>query len=473
MKHTEEKQDKIQLEGIFEKGYGIYAKAVMLDPDLSIQAKGIYAYFCSYSGSNGAIFPGRDRILADLNLSKNGYYKHYKALIDHGYIKVVKKKGYLNRNTYVIVNNPKKLKNATPSNNSPSKLIINGIYSFGYGFIPKAAMVDTCISLKAKALLAYFYVLACSGSCAFPKQKTILFHFKISSTAYYTALNQLIDNGYITTKQRIAMDGKFAVNDYTLNTFEEENKPYVQKEDNGNSDDKSPCIQKEDNKTSTVNKAFSPHIQNKDNVEKCINKNSLPYTQKEDNTALPCVHFGDIENEDNNNSTSINSNISISSIYQEGSNSIKNINADRVMENQADNFDFVYDNGLPTQPYNQVTDKVFMTQCIRKLAMLEEMNFCPTIDNNYKRLYNMTVTCLSEMATERVDKKYRGITVSAWQVIEKINLCLEDDEIGLTIRDFLYEFLFHYEHTKNMFEISKPIPYMKSMLWDYLTCYGE
>lgn len=65
--------DQLKVEGINFKGFGILPKYVMLDPDLSIEAKTIYAYFCSFAGNGSATFPGRDKILSDLPMSKDAY----------------------------------------------------------------------------------------------------------------------------------------------------------------------------------------------------------------------------------------------------------------------------------------------------------------------------------------------------------------------------------------------------------------
>ena len=43
--------DRLRLEGVNCLGYGVVPKYAMLDRDLSITAKAIYAYFCSMSGS--------------------------------------------------------------------------------------------------------------------------------------------------------------------------------------------------------------------------------------------------------------------------------------------------------------------------------------------------------------------------------------------------------------------------------------
>jgi len=79
--------DQLKVEGINFKGFGILPKYVMLDPDLSIEAKTIYAYFCSFAGNGSATFPGRDKILSDLPMSKDAYYKHFRQLTDQGYNK--------------------------------------------------------------------------------------------------------------------------------------------------------------------------------------------------------------------------------------------------------------------------------------------------------------------------------------------------------------------------------------------------
>ena len=66
--------DRLKIEGINFKGFGVLPKYVMMDTDLTLEAKTIYAYFCSYSGAGDTVFPRRDRILADLQIGKQSYY---------------------------------------------------------------------------------------------------------------------------------------------------------------------------------------------------------------------------------------------------------------------------------------------------------------------------------------------------------------------------------------------------------------
>lgn len=98
--------DIIQVQGINSQGYGIIPKMVMQDKRLTIQAKAIYGYFCSYAGAGKTAFPGRAKIMADLKVSKESYYKHFNLLKECGYIEAYQEKdenGAFCRNVYTLV----------------------------------------------------------------------------------------------------------------------------------------------------------------------------------------------------------------------------------------------------------------------------------------------------------------------------------------------------------------------------------
>lgn len=71
---------------IYELGYGQIPKIVMCDRELSVTAKAIYAYLCSYAGGGNQAFPGTIRMQQDLCLSKDTFFKHLKLLEESGYI---------------------------------------------------------------------------------------------------------------------------------------------------------------------------------------------------------------------------------------------------------------------------------------------------------------------------------------------------------------------------------------------------
>ncbi len=101
--------DEIRIEGVNARGFGTIPKIVMKDRRLPIQAKAIYAYFCSYAGSGNTAFPGRDTIVKDLGVNKDTYYKYLEELKKYDYVRVGQKRstGKYKRNVYILVANPK------------------------------------------------------------------------------------------------------------------------------------------------------------------------------------------------------------------------------------------------------------------------------------------------------------------------------------------------------------------------------
>ncbi|MBR3299956.1 MAG: helix-turn-helix domain-containing protein [Clostridia bacterium] len=96
--------DIIKRTGINSKGFGTIPKLVMTDRNISASAKAIYAYLCSFSGAGESCFPGKDRMSADLGISKDTLTKYIKQLVSAGYISVEQKKigGKFSHNVYII-----------------------------------------------------------------------------------------------------------------------------------------------------------------------------------------------------------------------------------------------------------------------------------------------------------------------------------------------------------------------------------
>lgn len=83
---------QIKYSGLKAFGFGTIPRVLMVDDRLNVQAKGIYAYFCSYAGSGIAAFPKKEKILYHLQLSEKTYYKYYNQLVLCNYITVVQRK---------------------------------------------------------------------------------------------------------------------------------------------------------------------------------------------------------------------------------------------------------------------------------------------------------------------------------------------------------------------------------------------
>ena len=90
-------------------GYGLVYKAVMCDRRISIKAKAIYAYLCSYAGNKGYAYPTIDLICADLKINRDSCFKYLKELKEYGYVKVEKYRDNTNRfyNNVYYLKHPK------------------------------------------------------------------------------------------------------------------------------------------------------------------------------------------------------------------------------------------------------------------------------------------------------------------------------------------------------------------------------
>lgn len=176
-----DKQELVELikyEGVDCKGFGTIAKLVTTDTALSIGAKALYAYLCSYCGNGMTAFPRRNKIMADLCIVEETYYRYFNELKESGYIKAERGKTYPFANTYTIVSRPPKLKNAkTEEIEGENKLYVRGIKSLGYGTVPKAVMQDRRLHFKAKALYAYIWQFCRKRQYCFSQQSNNITSF--------------------------------------------------------------------------------------------------------------------------------------------------------------------------------------------------------------------------------------------------------------------------------------------------------
>ena len=95
-------EEKLELQGIYSNGYGTVAKKVMRDKTVSLAAKGIYSYLCSFCGGGTTCFPSRETICNDLGINKDTFTKHIKQLVDKNYITIQHKK--INNNNKFCTN---------------------------------------------------------------------------------------------------------------------------------------------------------------------------------------------------------------------------------------------------------------------------------------------------------------------------------------------------------------------------------
>ena len=213
--------DMLRVEGVMSKGYGIICKFPMTDPDLMVQAKGIYAYLCACCGNGTTAFPSIAKITEHLQISKDTYYKAMKQLKDQGYVQAKQQKvanGQFANNIYTIVSNPKKFQDSgyEAKGTLQTSLAFTGLKMAGYGMIPRAVMYDSRLSVTAKVLYAYLASFSGAGKVAFPAKSYIQRHLGIGDSTYKTNMRALTSTNYVTVIQR-HVNGKLSSNDYFLN----------------------------------------------------------------------------------------------------------------------------------------------------------------------------------------------------------------------------------------------------------------
>ena len=86
-------------------GYGIISQLVTKDRDISVAAKGVYAYLVSCAGNDKQTYPSQEKMCYDLNIKNvKTLRKYIKELQSKGFIRIVKtkKNNIQYRNVYLI-----------------------------------------------------------------------------------------------------------------------------------------------------------------------------------------------------------------------------------------------------------------------------------------------------------------------------------------------------------------------------------
>lgn len=68
-------------------GYGLVSRKILRDPELSAEAKAIYAYLSSFAGSGNTCYPGIELMMKELQMGKDRFYKNMGYLIQAGIIR--------------------------------------------------------------------------------------------------------------------------------------------------------------------------------------------------------------------------------------------------------------------------------------------------------------------------------------------------------------------------------------------------
>ena len=447
--------DQLKVEGINFKGFGILPKYVMLDPDLSIEAKTIYAYFCSFAGNGSATFPGRDKILSDLPMSKDAYYKHFRQLTDQGYITVEQQGGnsgaIFGKNIYTLVSNPKKFSEKpedTKHGLAYSRIRFSGLKAAGFGMIPKAVMIDPRLPVKAKGVYAYFCSFTGSGNNAFPKKEKILFHLGIAEKTYYKFYKLLTELNYITAVQR-HIDGRLQVNDYYLN--DTPNAANAQKKTIFS------CSTQDSKKQDAELKIQDGK---KQDTELEIQDGKKQDTEKQDTQIQDSKKQDTNKNNSNKNNVLYNHSLNQQPAQPEQIEGARDVIRDISYEVETE---LLKQKKLP---YYFKSDPEKMIAAIH--FMVEWDTFFP---NGYKdgfeqRIYNLFVEALIEMCCADKPMALKGSITTYAKVIDKINQLAKFEDYYVDISEFADPARENYKRAALDQDIRNPMQYMKACIWD-------
>lgn len=457
--------DQLKVEGINFKGFGILPKYVMLDPDLSIEAKTIYAYFCSFAGNGSATFPGRDKILSDLPMSKDAYYKHFRQLTDQGYITVEQQGGnsgaIYGKNIYTLVSNPKKFSEKpedTKHGLAYSRIRFSGLKAAGFGMIPKAVMIDPRLPVKAKGVYAYFCSFTGSGNNAFPKKEKILFHLGIAEKTYYKFYKLLTELNYITAVQR-HIDGRLQVNDYYLN--DTPNAANAQKKtvfscSTQDSKKQDTELKIQDGKKQDTEKQDSK----KQDTELEIQDGKKQDGKKQDTQIQDSKKQDTNKNNSNKNNVLYNHSLNQQPAQPEQIEGARDVKRDISYEVETE---LLKQKKLP---YYFKADPEKMIAAIH--FMVEWDTFFP---NGYKdgfeqRIYNLFVEALIEMCCADKPMALKGNITTYAKVIDKINQLAKFEDYYVDISEFADPARENYKRAALDQDIRNPMQYMKACIWD-------
>ena len=457
--------DQLKVEGINFKGFGILPKYVMLDPDLSIEAKTIYAYFCSFAGNGSATFPGRDKILSDLPMSKDAYYKHFRQLTDQGYITVEQQGGnsgaIYGKNIYTLVSNPKKFSEKpedTKHGLAYSRIRFSGLKAAGFGMIPKAVMIDPRLPVKAKGVYAYFCSFTGSGNNAFPKKEKILFHLGIAEKTYYKFYKLLTELNYITAVQR-HIDGRLQVNDYYLN--DTPNAANAQKKTVFS------CSTQDGKKQDTELKIQDGKKQDTEKQDSKKQDTELEIQDgKKQDTEIQDTQIQDSKKQDTNKNNSNKNNVLYNHSLNQQPAQPEQIEGARDVKRD---ISYEVETELLKQkklPYYFKSDPEKMIAAIH--FMVEWDTFFP---NGYKdgfeqRIYNLFVEALIEMCCADKPMALKGSITTYAKVIDKINQLAKFEDYYVDISEFADPARENYKRAALDQDIRNPMQYMKACIWD-------
>ena len=157
--------------------YGIVDFKTITNKSLSIQARAIYCYLSCYANKNHTAFPCRERILKELGISKNGYYKHYHQLEDNCIMSIERSRC---------------------KNNKYHLFFRKLAHTQKFGFAHKDIMTNPNISLAAKVVFTYITAYCPPGRTWHFKKSRITDELGMSSYLFAKTIKDLESHNLVS-----------------------------------------------------------------------------------------------------------------------------------------------------------------------------------------------------------------------------------------------------------------------------------
>ena len=239
---------QIQMPHLMSKGFGLVPLAVMSNPDVSMGAKGLYAYVASKAESSVTVDIPYADLLGDLHTTRQTFKRYCRELLAAGLMRA-----YVRRDAMAIgvrdlpygvvrfaiprreipqvgeeaerfMSSKAKPQRSIDSENileTPAK----DVMSLGYGLCPQMVFRDSRLEPGAKAIYGYLASFAGAGMTAFPSQQLMLKELNMSRPTYTKHLKQLQAYGYVKVERR-----KNERNEFTSNIYELVREPEIDDE---------------------------------------------------------------------------------------------------------------------------------------------------------------------------------------------------------------------------------------------------
>lgn len=215
-------------EGIFAQGFGFLAKYPMIDPDLPIESKSLYALICSYIDQTGSsrTFLTVVKICDFLQIAPHSFYKYLEKLVTNGYITISKRTSSVSNfpiNEYFVQPFPPKFRANRPDGKHKKEYKqirdAKSIRAAGYGLIPKLPLLVPNVGIKAKGLYAYLVTyLDRDSHTVWPSQQQIMTDLNVSAPVLRAAFKELVSASLLLKGSQFREGGKFSSQPYKIAT---------------------------------------------------------------------------------------------------------------------------------------------------------------------------------------------------------------------------------------------------------------